>query len=179
MAENENDVASIFGRLDIHLGKLVDFASKRDRRMDKLEQASRRAESPKFIKFRATGTVPVSGFLVLSYDLPGPSQGWFWNIKRLSISGITPGTTVGGRADVFISASDLRYVSDFSFGMSDWVDQASSLPLVGNYGDGELLLHNPEKLYVIVSEGTGDDIIVSNGVAMQVQEAAYEFQYEV
>lgn len=131
------------------------------------------AEAQRFIRIHGKTTLDSNGFGVIAFDNSGPDQGWYWYVRKLAVGGATPSTTVAGRADLFVSAADYRrYTTLAQCGMQDWYDQATTLPLVGTYGDGECELRVNEKLYLVVSGGTSGQDVHCVGTVKQLQESA-------
>lgn len=164
--------------LDIALGLDLKLGSMGKTLKDIQAQAAR-AESPVFSRYISSGIVPASGFLVLGNGA-SPTMGHVWYIRSIAISSTAPGTIVDGRADVFVSAQDLRNVTNMNLiGMQDWRDQATSLPNIAFYGKGELPLHGQEQLAIVLSGGTLNQNVVAGIQFEQFQEAASVQEYNL
>lgn len=133
---------------------------------------ARSASAPVLYRNAFSGIVPSSGFLVIQPSLSGPDQGYIWYVRSIVIGGTAPGSSITGRADIFVSAADLRsYTSLVQIGMVDWRDQTATLPNVAFYGRGELPLRS-EKLFIVVSSATSGQQI-EGGVQIEgFQESA-------
>ena len=167
----------LMGEITAKLGGLAD-AIERDRN-DRRRQAFT-AEAQRFIRIHSTVILDSNGFGVLSFDNTGPDQGTYWFVRKLAVGGATPATVVAGRADVFASAMDYRRFTTLAeCGMQDWYDQATALPLVGTYADGECELRMNEKLYVVVSGGTSTQEVHCVGTVKVMQESSAAQQVSV
>lgn len=111
---------------------------------------------PVFGRVRASVTVGSTGVAVMRFDQGGPTQGYFWYVRSITIGGLTPTTTAAGRADVYVlgghSADQIATLG--GLGLSDWRDQAATLPDVSFYGRGELPLRFNERLSIVLSNAT-------------------------
>lgn len=97
--------------------------------------------------------IPAGGFAVAI--IQGPDQGHYWYVRSIVVGGATPATAVAGRADVFVSAADLRQSpSVAAIGLNNWRDQAATMPLVAFYGTGEMRLVAGEDLFIVFSGAT-------------------------
>lgn len=104
-------------------------------------------------EYPSSGIVPAGGFLVLW--LAGPDQGHYWQVRSIVVGGATPATVAAGRADVFITATDLRLApSVAAIGLNDWRDQRAALPSVGFYGSGQMRVGQGQELFVVLSTAT-------------------------
>lgn len=103
-------------------------------------------------------TIPASGFAVV--DLGGPEGAHVRYVRRIAISGSAPGVALGGRGDVYVTANQSMATAASFAGVdqSAWEDQATTLPLVGTYGRGELIVKGNEHLFVVISSGTPGQI---------------------
>lgn len=142
---SDDSLASVFAELKVSLGSVSEQV-KRSR-----EQArwAARAMQPVFAQ-TMDNVVPVNNFGVVR--LQGPDQGHFWYVRRIIVGGLTPTSTVAGRADVFASASDHRNRTSLAqFNITDWRDFSAALPNIAVYGRGALPLRFNEELYVVFS----------------------------
>jgi hypothetical protein len=147
------DVATRFdlaGKLEVAIG-----AGKRSAAaLDRIDQRlNRPPQQPVFDRFSAADVIPAGGFKVLR--LGGPDQGHFWYVRQISVGGESTTTAAAGRADVFVSGTDLRTIPGLtSLGLADWRDQAITLPLIAYYGRGALSLRSNEELFIAFSSAT-------------------------
>jgi hypothetical protein len=93
---------------------------------------------------------PASGDLVL--ELGGPEQGMRWDVLTMIVGGVTWATAAAGTA--LLVKSGQRPISAAAVGLSAIRDTANPLPLPAGYGKGQIVLRNPEKLYIIITGGT-------------------------
>lgn len=169
---DERSFFSFMADLKVTLGDVRSTVEKlakavNDERMDRSKK-----ESERWIRIHGTAILDSNGFAVITFDNKGPDQGYYWYVRKLVVGGLTPTTTAAGRLDVFVSAANLDNTPTLAeIGLADWQDQATALPLVGPYGDGELVLRAPEKLFVVVSGGTATQQIVCTGTIKQLQES--------
>lgn len=148
------------------------------RALAKIQRTASKAMVPYFNQVTGSVVPNSSGFGVIA--LGKPEQGMIRYIRGLCISGTTPTTAVAGRGDVFVKASAPPSGStDFTyFPMSDWRDQATTLPNRGNYGRGALALHAGEHLYLVLSSATTAIEYVATAYFEDFQEAALNQDYE-
>lgn len=165
----EDNLLSIMGKLDLSIGGV----NKELEAARKQRQNAYAAETPRFIRITGTCIASDTGFGVIQFDNFGPDQGYFWYVRKLCVGGKTPTTAAAGRADVFTSAQNLMQKDSLAeISLVDWQDQASALPLIGPYGNGELIVKAGEKLYVVISGGTVQQQYYCVGTIAQYQEAA-------
>lgn len=166
--DEETELFSVLGKLNVTIGSV-------DESLKAQKQAWQRAsmqETPRFIRISGSVALNGTGFGVVQFD-NRPDQGHFWYVRKLVVGGLTPTTTTAGRADVFVTAQDLRRITALAeIGLVDWRDQAATLPLVGVYSRGELTVPSPYDLFVIVSGGTANQQIVVAGDIEDYQEGS-------
>ena len=68
------------------------------------------------------------------------------------VGGANWAAVVGGRADIIIAAN--APLNTPPRALSDVVDVAKSLPSVAFYSSGQLVLRNPQQLYVVIATPT-------------------------
>lgn len=167
---SSSQLLSFMANLGVQIGEMP------DRMREAHERAllnARAAETPRRMRITGQVTADSNGFGVITFDNV-PSQGWYWLIRKLAIGGATPATAAAGRADLFVSTMDYRMFGSLSeMGVQDWLDQVTQLPLVGQFMEGELPVQFQEKLYVVISSGTADQVYHATGVVEAWQEAAY------
>lgn len=158
--DSDTSLFDLVGRLEISLGRSAAALERVAARKPPAQP------QPVFYRIAQAGIVPASGPLWLR--LGGPDQGHIWHVRSIVIGGATPTTSIAGRGDVFVSATDLRLQSSIAnIGLADWRDQANTLPLVSFYGNGELPLRLNEELYVAISNGTPSQAVT---VAAQIED---------
>ena len=160
------ELALSIGRLDDSTKRLAKFLD------------ARRGATPADLRLSASAAYPASGTLVL--NLGSPDQGTVWILRRLVVGGVTPGTAAAGAADVYVGAvANISGQNPGSLELVDWVDRASSLPLVGWYGDRQVVVKAEEILWLNITAGTAAQLYVAAAQVQQVQEAAYRQSYQI
>lgn len=149
-AEVSGAIAGLGAKLDLSIGSIDKLGNRLERQLKKIPA------QPVFGRVRGTAIADSSGFALIRFDQPGPTQGFFWYVRSLSIGGLSPSVTAAGSADVYVIAGQPPAQADdlLSLGLSDWRDRATTLPSPAFYGSGELVLRMNENLYVIVTGGT-------------------------
>lgn len=149
----------IEGGLDLQIAASLkasaDAAQERNSRERRLEELV-----PVDAQIQAAGVYPSSGDLVI--DCGGPTSGRAWVLRRLNVSGPDPTVAIAGSAYVFFSAG----ISSGSLVGPNWIDVASSLPLVGWYTSRQVVLRSPMHLVVKITGGTAGDTYSVSGYAM-------------
>ena len=136
-------------------GALLDIKASIDTLGDLTRELLRQQEAyeeygPVQLSLRAAGVSPAAKDLVL--NLGGPSYGRLWEVRRLVVGGANWAAVVGGRADIIIAAN--APLNTPPRALSDVVDVAKSLPSVAFYSSGQLVLRNPQQLYVVIATPT-------------------------
>lgn len=171
----EADIFSIMGKLDVSIGNLGDEVAKMRQRQDRWRSMQ---ETPKYMRIHSSLALSAGGFGVYKFDNDGPDLGRMWYLRKLTVAGVTPSTTVAGRADLFVSSMDYRQFTTLAaMGTQDWLDQATTLPLVGTYSPGEIPLQHMEQLFVVVSGGTGSQELHMSGIIEDFQTGAYKMDW--
>jgi hypothetical protein len=158
-------MADLLAKFDLHIGAT-------DRLVEHLRR-KRPPAQPVFGRTAATGLFVTATPLILRFPLPGPDQGHFWYVRSIVIGGLSPTVTAAGRADIFVSASNLlSQPSLAAIGLADWRDQAATLPDVSFYGEGELPLRLNEELFVVITGGTNGQQYVAAAQFVDYEESA-------
>lgn len=142
--------ADLCAKIDLHIGSVNKLA-------ETLEKQRRKPPmQPVFGRLATTGVVNAAGDpMILRFPLRGPDQGHYWYVRTIGAAGLTPTLAAAGRADVFVSAADLRSeLTLAAIGLADWRDFTNTLPNMAFYGRGDLELRLNEKLFVVISNGT-------------------------
>jgi hypothetical protein len=169
--DTDRNLFDLVGDLSLTIGGLSSAVEEQQRSNDRRMRADSE-ESPRFVRPLGQVVLNSSGFGVVGFDNK-PAQGHFWYVRKLVVAGVTPTTAVAGRADVFVGAQDLRQVTSLAqIGSANWRDQATTLPLIGVYGRGELTVPSPYDLYVIVSGGTSGQQVIVTGDIEDYQEGS-------
>ena len=135
-------------------GALLDIKASVDTLGDLTRELLRQQEAyeeygPVQLALRAAGVSAASGVLIM--NLGGPSYGRLWEVRRLIIGGATWGATVAGRGDIVVAANTPNATNR---SLPDIVDVAASLPSVAFYSSGQIVLRNPQQLYVVIVNPT-------------------------
>ena len=142
------------GPLTAKLELLADLQSTLAQKIDRLAelQAAYQQDGPIQLRLRGNGTSNSAGDS-FTIDLGGPATMRLWEIRGVVVGGLTWSNAVGGTAELYIGSnvSTARPLSEI-------VDQASgstpSLPSVSTYSSGQVVLRNPEHLYLVIVSPT-------------------------
>jgi hypothetical protein len=156
--------AELCAKLDLHIGSTEKLARQLRRRPP---------AQPVLGRTVATGIFATAVPLILKFPLPGPDQGHFWFVRSVTIGGLTPTTTAAGRADIFVSATNLQAQPSLAaMGLGDWRDFAATLPDASFYGRGEMPLRLNEELFVVITGATNAQQYVAAVQFEDYEEAA-------
>lgn len=171
MTEQDHNLLSLFADLKLTLGDLRDTAKRREQR--ELQRQAKLAEQPSYNTIHGNVQLNGTGFGVIRFNLPGPNQGFVWNVRTLVIGGSDPTVAVAGRADVFVRADDLRVINGIAgIGLSGWRDTHAALPMTTSYGEGEMFCHANDELWVVITGGTANQQLAAIATVQNVQESA-------
>ena len=118
----------------------------------------------------ATSAICPTPTASFAMDLGTPSQGTFWEVRKVVVGGIEVTTAAAGSAGLYLSGSPTVNGA----GLNNVEDYAASLPNVGYYGAGALYVRPNEHLFVVVFGGTAGQIYVANAFARIYQETSTE-----
>lgn len=104
-------------------------------------------------------------------DLGGPQQGRVRVFRAIRVGGLTPTTTAAGRCDIFQSQNNPLLNS--SIGLERWLDQATSLPLVAGYGNRQIVIRWPDRVWAVFSSATASQVYVANAEIEEYEEGGY------
>lgn len=104
----------------------------------------------------------------LVIGIGGPTQGMIWELRTLTVGGLTWATAAAGTSLLVRAAS--RPNNAAAVGLAAVLDEAASLPLPAGYGTGQIVVRNPEKLYVIIQGGTAGQQYVAGYSIVEFQE---------
>jgi hypothetical protein len=85
-----------------------------------------------------------SGSDTLVIDMGGPANQRLWQIRRLTVGGALWTSTVAGSALVVVSTT-----TSLTPALPDIADQAATLPNVATYSTGQIIVRNPNRLFVV------------------------------
>lgn len=128
----------------------------------------RETAQPVYTNLAQSGTAAAGADLVIG--LGGPTQGQLWELRTLTVGGVTWATAAAGTA--LLVRAGTRPTSAATVGLAAVLDEAASLPLPSGYASGQMVVRNPEKLYVIVQGGTAGQQYVAGYSIVEFQEAA-------
>jgi hypothetical protein len=134
--------------LSAQLGELHNAI--RQDRLDRIRAAKENTPKPfrqQNAAFIPTPTAPTG------IGLGGPSNGYMYELRSITIGGLTFTTAAPGTAEVYSSAQGSGLVAT-TRDLTEIVDQATALPIVGGYSTGQVILQFPEKLSVVIVGGT-------------------------
>jgi hypothetical protein len=177
MTYTENGITSplldILAKVQLTIGEHTKAVKEQQR----WQQVARRTNQPVLSKMPWSGICNASGFGIFVNTgamAEGPDQGYIWYVRRISVLGTIPGTSVTGRGDIFISAAD--YPTSFStlsqFGVGDWQDGTNSIPNNAFYGRGEMPMRFNESLTIVISGAPANQQVGGQIVFEQFEEAA-------
>ena len=145
-------------------GKLDESIAAQKRLLRQLSEATP-------IMYRPTASAvcptPSASFVL---DLGTPSQGTFWEVRKVVVGGMDFTTAAAGTAGLYLSASP----SIFGSGLNNAEDYASSLPSVGYYGTGALYVRPSEYLFLVVFNATAGQTYVANAFCRVYNDSVVE-----
>lgn len=169
--QTRGDLASIFGEIKLHFGNAISEAKKQSELLRKMQATADKAQQP-INGYRVVQSGIAAGGLVI-VRFGGPDQGHVWNVQSITVGGLSPTTVAAGRADVYITAMDLRSQGTLAnLGLADWRDQATALPLVAFYGENQMFCRLNEELYVVISNATNGQQYVAVAQVQDIEESA-------
>lgn len=153
------------------LKTLVGIAASLDGIQQQLSRLRRYEEAYQFgaveIALRGAGQSS-SGGATLAIDLGGPSYGRLWQIRRVAIGGALWTSTVAGSALIVVSPNQVTAPP-----MSDVADQAATLPNVGFYSTGQLIVRHPNHLFVVILTPTVSTVYGVGGAATDLPDSRH------
>lgn len=118
------------------------------------------------IRYSAVCPTPTAPFTLTAIDAiggSGPQPGEVWILRACRIGGLTPVTSAAGRGDLFQNVTDPNY-GQSSINTANWIDQATTLPLVGTYSSRQVVLRSPDNLFIVITNGTAGQQYVGNAM---------------
>lgn len=149
----------------------VEVGSKLDANLEAQKRLYRKLNDRTPIMHRPTvaGICP-SPTASFTLDLGTPSQGTFWEVRKVVVGGTELNTAAAGTAGLYLSGSP----SVNGAGLNNAEDYAASLPSVGYYGTGALYVRANEHLFLVIFAGTAGQTYVANAFCRIYQEAQLE-----
>jgi hypothetical protein len=111
-----------------------------------------------------SGTVDARGDNLI-FGLEGPNQGYKWEVRRIYIAGTDPTASRGGTA--FLTVSPLRPQPNLISALNV-IDYVPTIPGPAFYSAGQIVVHAPSRLWVVV---VGGDDLYTYIVTGSVQES--------
>lgn len=149
----------------------VQVGTKLDENLAAQRRLIRRLDAATPIMHRpATSVVCPTPTASFALDLGTPSQGTFWEVRKVVVGGVELTTTAAGSAGLYLSGSP----TPNGAGLNNAEDWAASLPSVGYYGAGALYVRPNEHLFLVVFGGTAGQTYVANAFARIYQETTTE-----
>ena len=149
----------------------VDLGGKLDRSIEAQNRLVRRLDAITPIMHRPTASAvcptPTASFTL---DLGTPSQGTFWEVRKVVVGGVEMNVTAAGTAGLYLSGSP----SVNGAGLNNCEDYAAALPSVGYYGTGALYVRANEHLFLVIFGGTAGQTYVANAFVRISQDAKPE-----
>lgn len=172
---DSNPIAELCAKIDLTIGGVGELTRELRR-----PRKPRIPAQPVFGRVRASGIMPSVGPLILTFDQPGPEQGYFWYVRSIVIGGTDPSVVAAGTADIYVSAmlpnSSLTLAA---LGLADWRDHQATLPSVSFYSRGALPLRLNENLSIVVSGGTATHQYVAACQFEQYEEGSVKESWSV
>lgn len=146
--------------VDLDLGVKFDLltgAVDRNTRAQRLRMEREKALAPMDVRITSSGQSPASGDFGLC--IGGPDPGFYWMVRRVSISGATVGATAAGSGELYVTALGYPTGTVISGGTSvpavrDSADLADTFATVNGlvhfYSDHQLVIQEQENLILVV-----------------------------
>jgi hypothetical protein len=165
------------------LGKDIgEMNARGDRQERRWLQRATDAQRDVLIRFSATiasgGTVPTTLMANSEVGGTGPEPGEVWILRAVRVGGVTPTTTAAGRADLYQSVTDPNMAGGTG-NTANWVDQATTLPLVGTYSNRQVVLRSPDNFFIVVTNGTAGQQYVANAQFEVYKDGGYRAEVEL
>ncbi len=127
--DNSGFFANLMAKLDIGFGSITS-------ELRQTRKALTRPVAPVIGRLALPVQLSATGFGICRFG--GPDQGHYWYLRSLQVAGTNdPSVATAGRADVYVSAMDLRvFTSLAQIGIADWRDMATALPNVAIFANG-------------------------------------------
>ena len=85
-------------------------------------------------------------------------------MRRLAVGGVDWGSTVAGSAEVYVSSSSPINARS----ITELVDQSTALPNNAYYSSGQVVLRNPQHLFVLLVSPTASTTYAAGGGGFDV-----------
>lgn len=103
-------------------------------------------------------------------NLGTPSQGTFWEVRKVCVGGLEADVAVAGTAGLYVSAMP----SVDGAGFNNLEDRAGGLPNIGYYPSGTIYTRAGEYLFVVVFSGTPLQQYVANAFVRIYSDTQFE-----
>ena len=164
----------------LHISASLDLLTKEVQRNNRLMTAwiQRASDTNRNVFVRWSAVVPSGGTVpttLIGNEVGGigPEPGEVWILRACRIGGVTPTTTAAGRGDTFVSPSDPT-AAGATPNTANWIDQATTLPLVAFYSGLQVVLRAPDNFFVVVTNGTAGQQYTANAMFEIYHDGAYQ-----
>jgi hypothetical protein len=166
--------AGAFGGVELgelSLGAIVGVGAKIDGLAAQVKKLLAAQDAYQFgaveVTLRGAATSAASG-ATLVLDLGGPSYGRLWQVRRLAIGGAQWGDAVAGTALVVVAAN-----INTAPPVSDVADFSATIPNTATYSTGQVVVRNPDRLYLVVLTPTAGTLYAAGGAATDLPDARH------
>lgn len=161
------DLSAELGIGDVHLRALVDLGSE----VASVKKVMQRALdlqalyqfAGKNVKLQGTATSDSSGD-TMTIGLGGPAVGRKWEVQRIVVGGVQWTSTVAGSA-LYVIGGDTHNTAP---ALPDIVDETASLPKMAFYSTGQIVVRNPQHLYLVIVAPTASTQYAAGGQALDL-----------
>jgi hypothetical protein len=179
VTEQESPLYGLMVKLGVSIGNLHHEVKKINERQE-MERLARRASQPSFF------TVPLSGGSILNAanGQNGPSQGYFWLIRSITVTDISAALATAFVGNVLVGVTPAANPSgvnpiDVNAVLTPLSAGGYNNPIYANFGGEELLCHGDENLSIQVIGGTANHQYLAVVRGIQVQEAAFRENWAI
>jgi len=115
-------------------------------------------------------TAPASGNALIGVG--GPEPGYLWELRSLAVSYPDPSTgSQAGTAYLFHSSTRPPTTPLVAMNWIDWTGAGgASLPAVAFYSQRQVVLHYPDRLWLIITSPVSSGVYVASGRALQYRD---------
>lgn len=169
MSDNNDEFDGRFELGDISLGAIL----KVSKRIDGLHHSIlQQHEEILDIAIQGNAYVNSSGIAVI--DLGGPQQGREWSLRRLVVGGYQWGSSIAGTCQIISTA--YQPSDHLEPNTQNILDVAQTLPSISFYGEHQIVIHNPNRLYAYISGGTQNQVASITGSVMDYPDRRYKMR---
>lgn len=161
----------VLGKIALSLGGMHSIMQKREAQW--IQRASD-VDKNHPTRAQAICPSPTANFSML---LGTPSMGRVRSLRRLVVGGTNITTSAAGTAYVIVSPTDPITTSVDITSMVDKTNNA--FPQVAFYGTSEILLRNPDRLWVVINGGTANQQYTAAAFWQSYQDGAYAAEIDL